>query len=103
MSRLCCQERLCLSRAAPWTVGEGRLVRLKETIDEAYLICLTADHYPAVTTQVESYLQRGEGDPYPLAMSIFDLDCQWRREIGPLGRRNRVPPCPMTGGRRQVE
>ena len=56
------------------TVGEEKLVRLKEIIDEAYLICLTGDHYPAVTTQVESYLQKGEGDPYPLAMSIFDLD-----------------------------
>ena len=73
-------EQALLSRKAVFeagsslTVGEERLVRLKETIDEAYLICLTGDHYPAVTTQVESYLQKGEGDPYPLAMSIFDLD-----------------------------
>ena len=56
------------------TTGEERLVPLNETIDEAYLICLTGDHYPAVTTQVESYLRKEEGDPYPLAMSIFDLD-----------------------------
>ena len=73
-------EQALLSRKAvletdsSLTVGEERLVRLKETIDDAYLICLTGDHYPAVTTQVESFLQKGEGDPYPLAMSIFDLD-----------------------------
>ena len=67
-------RKAVLEAGSSLTVGEERLVRLKETIDEAYLICLTGDHYPAVTTQVESYLQKGEGDPYPLAMSIFDLD-----------------------------
>ena len=67
-------RKAALEAGSSLTVGEERLVRLKETIDEAYVICLTGDHYPAVTTQVESYLQKGEGDPYPLAMSIFDLD-----------------------------
>ena len=73
-------EQALLSRKAvleggnSLTTGEERLVSLNETIDEAYLICLTGDHYPAVTTQVESYLRKEEGDPYPLAMSVFDLD-----------------------------
>ncbi len=73
-------EQALLSRKAvleagnSLTAGEERPFPLKETIDEAYLICLTGDHYPAVTTQVVSYLQKGGDDPYPLAMSIFDLD-----------------------------
>ena len=67
-------KRAVLESGNSLTAGEQRLVPLNETIDDAYLICLTGDHYPAVTTQVESYLQKREGDPYPLAMSIFDLD-----------------------------
>ena len=67
-------RKAVLEAGSSLTVGEERLIRLNETIDEAYLICLTGDHYPAVTTQVESFLQKGEGDPYPLAMSLFDLD-----------------------------
>ena len=73
-------EQALLSRKAvlepgnSLTAGDERLTPLHETIDEAYLICLTGDHYPAVTTQVESYLRKEDGDPYPLAVSIFDLD-----------------------------
>ena len=67
-------RRAVLEAGNSLTAGGERLGPLNETIDDAYLICLTGDHYPAVTTQVESYLRKEEGDPYPLAMSIFDLD-----------------------------
>ncbi len=54
---------------------DGRSIdRLKEAIDEAYIICLTGDYYPSVIFQVESYLQKEESDPYPIAVNIFDLD-----------------------------
>jgi len=52
----------------------GEKLKLGEFIDDAYIICLTTDNYPAVTQQVDVYLQKKEEDPYPLAMSIFDLD-----------------------------
>lgn len=67
-------RKAVLEAGSSLTAGEEHLVPLTETIDEAYLICLTGDHYPAVTTQVESYLRKEEDDPYPVAMSIFDLD-----------------------------
>jgi hypothetical protein len=54
--------------------SDGKELHLNEFIDDAYIICLTSDHYPAVTHQVEVYLQKKTEDPYPLAMSIFDLD-----------------------------
>lgn len=52
----------------------GKELKLGEYIDDAYIICLTSDYYPAVTHQVDVYLQKQPQDPHPLAMSIFDLD-----------------------------
>jgi hypothetical protein len=52
----------------------GEELRLKHTIDDAYILCLTLDHYPAVTHQVDVYLKKDSSDPYPIAVSIFDLD-----------------------------
>jgi len=53
---------------------EGKEIRLSEKLDEAYLLCVTLDHYPAVTHQVDVYLKRKPDDPVPIALSIFDLD-----------------------------
>lgn len=54
--------------------SKGVELILGEYIDEAYIICVTTDHYPAVINQLYSYLSKKETDPYPLAMNIFDLD-----------------------------
>lgn len=73
-------EQALVSRKAVLEKGNSLLIdgnridQVVEAVDEAYIICLTGDHYPAVTTQLESYLQKRESDPYPIAMSIFDLD-----------------------------
>ena len=56
------------------TVDGKGIDEVVEAVDEAYIICLTGDHFPAVTTQLELYLQKEESDPFPIAMSIFDLD-----------------------------
>jgi SEC-C motif len=52
----------------------GDELRLKDTIDDAYVLCVTVDDYPAVTHQVDVYLRKELSDPYPIALSIFDLD-----------------------------
>ena len=52
----------------------GVELRLSEAIDEAYILCVTLDYYPAITHQVDVYLQKAPGDPFPIALSIFDLD-----------------------------
>jgi hypothetical protein len=54
--------------------ADGNEIHLTETIDEAYVLCVTVDHYPAVTHQVDVYLKKKPGDPFPIALSIFDLD-----------------------------
>jgi hypothetical protein len=53
---------------------EGKEIELSESLDEVYLVCVTLDHYPAVTHQVSVYLRRNQSDPLPIAISIFDLD-----------------------------
>jgi hypothetical protein len=52
----------------------GNEIHLTEAIDDAYILCVTVDHYPAVTHQVDVYLKKSPGDPFPIALSIFDLD-----------------------------
>lgn len=56
------------------TDGTGKTIKLNEATDDAYVLCLTGDHYPAVIAQMDAYLQKQEADPYPPSMSLFDLD-----------------------------
>ena len=52
----------------------GKPFSLSEAIDDAFMICVTGVHYPALSVQVKTYLQKTSDDPSPLAVSIFDLE-----------------------------
>jgi hypothetical protein len=52
----------------------GRELHLAEQVDDAYILCITLDHYPAVIHQVDIYLKKTPSDPFPIALSVFDLD-----------------------------
>ncbi len=56
------------------TVNEERVIQVKENIDDAYIICATGDHYPAINIQTKSYLKKKATDPYPVVQSVFDLE-----------------------------
>ena len=49
-------------------------IQIDEDINDGYIVCLTGDHYPAVMTQLTSYLSMKSEDPFPVAVSIFDLE-----------------------------
>jgi hypothetical protein len=66
-------RRALLGRANKLFVN-GKQIHLSESIDDAYVLCVTADHYPAVTHQVDIFLKKQPADPSPIALSIFDLD-----------------------------
>lgn len=53
---------------------DGQRIQLKWPITDAYIVCVTGDHYPALLAQARAYLQVREGNPYPVMMTIFDLD-----------------------------
>ncbi|MDN3585664.1 SEC-C metal-binding domain-containing protein [Pedobacter aquatilis] len=48
-------------------LGTGR-------ITEAYIMGVTTENYPALVHQVGMLLQKQEGDPAPLVLSVFDLE-----------------------------
>jgi hypothetical protein len=52
----------------------GQELDLAEAIDDVFILCVTLDHYPAITHQVDVYLRKKSEDPFPIALSIFDLD-----------------------------
>jgi len=63
-----------LSRDSIFFTPNGNEIKLSEAIDDAYIMCITLENYPALTSQVSSLLSKAESDPYPLVLSIFDLE-----------------------------
>ena len=61
-------ENPCLIRP------DGEPIQLKWPITDAYVVCVTGDHYPALLVQARKYLHIKDGDPYPVMMTVFDLD-----------------------------
>lgn len=66
-------RRALLDRKDSFFSG-GKEIHLSESIDDAYILCITVDHYPAVMHQLDVYLSKQVDDPFPVAISIFDLD-----------------------------
>ena len=52
----------------------GDPIVLENKVDEAYILCISGDHYPAVMTQARIHLDRGDQANHPILISIFDLD-----------------------------
>ena len=67
-------RRALLEGDCTFADSEGNRVRLPKVIDEVYILCITGDHYPAVIPQALTYLSKGDQDPHPVMMSVFDLD-----------------------------
>ena len=56
------------------TDANGDAILLPENVDEAYILCVTGDEYPAVIIQARVLLEKSEAEPHPILLSIFDLD-----------------------------
>jgi hypothetical protein len=70
-------SRKCLlERTAQFVDQNGDVIkRLKDiNIDEVYILGLTTENYPSLVHQVFSMLEKEEQDPFPLFISIFDLE-----------------------------
>ena len=63
-----------LSKEFELTDEKGNTIELEQPIDDAYIVCITGDHYPMLPLQTALYLQKRDSDPYPVTMSVFDLD-----------------------------
>lgn len=63
-----------LDRNAKLIDKNGNEIKLSEEIDDVYIICLTTENYPSLIHQTHSLLDKKENDPYPLPLTVFDLD-----------------------------
>jgi hypothetical protein len=52
---------------------DGDEIALPNGLDDAYIVCVTADVYPAALHQTSQYLNRTDDGPYCLPISLFDL------------------------------
>ena len=54
--------------------AKGNPLPLPNKIAEVYLLCLSLSPFPVVQHMLDSFLNKEAADPYPVAMSVFDLD-----------------------------
>ncbi len=63
-----------LDHSAVFTSATGETIHIDEAINDAYIVCVTSDEYPAVIHHVDAYLSKEAIDPFPIVISIFDLE-----------------------------
>ena len=54
--------------------GNGGSLTLNNPIREIYAICVTGDAFPALAIQLRNHLRKSANAPFPLAVSLFDLE-----------------------------
>jgi hypothetical protein len=62
-----------LFKDAKFLDERGNVINIPEEIDECYILCVTTENYPALTHQTQILLNKTPESPYPLVVSIFDL------------------------------
>lgn len=63
-----------LDRSSKFFDEKNNEINLSEGIDEVYMLVVTSEHYPAVSHQTRHFIQLKDYSPYPLVMSVFDLE-----------------------------
>lgn len=67
------KERV-LERKATFFNENGQKIELSEDIEEVYLLVITTENYPTLTHQSFTLLEKKPENPYPLILTIFDLE-----------------------------
>ena len=70
---IACRHAL-LDKRHTFLDNAGNEIRPEESLDDAYLVCLTSDNYPGLSLQTAHFLTRKAGSPAPIAISLLDLD-----------------------------
>lgn len=63
-----------LEKSAEFFDEHGNVIHISEEIDEVYLMGITTENYPSLTHQVHTILEKKDDDPYPIVLTIFDLE-----------------------------
>ena len=56
------------------TDSSDKSIVLPNEIDDVYILCVTGDYYPAVLLQARGFLEKEDENPFPVVLSLFDLD-----------------------------
>ena len=52
----------------------GQAIDLSVNIEEVYIMCVTVNVYSAATIDIVEYLNKPASEPWPIPLSLFDLD-----------------------------
>lgn len=70
---LVCRERI-LEKKATFYNEHNEKIDLLEDIKDIYLLVVTTENYPTLTHQSFTLLDKKENNPFPLVVTIFDLE-----------------------------
>ena len=69
------ESRVALFDPQRYTMSvDGKPFVLPESVDEAYILCLTLDHFPVLPFVTSWSLERKADEPHTVAASVFELD-----------------------------
>lgn len=63
-----------LKRQSTFLKEDGSKLNIPFYIDDVYIICVTTENYPSLTHQSHVMLDKQDHDPYPLVLTVFDLE-----------------------------
>jgi hypothetical protein len=63
-----------LEKNAKFIDENGNEIKLSEEIDEVYIMGITTENYPSLAHQVHVMLDKKDNNPFPIVLTIFDLD-----------------------------
>lgn len=78
--------RLLTNRAMKFFDSEAKEIDIPETIKEIHIFCVVSDNYPALSFQVDQFLEPVADGPIlmPLVMDVFTLDAMTEMLQSPL-------------------
>ena len=63
-----------LARESKFYDENGSEILLSESIDEVYIMGVTSENYPSLTHQAHTLLEKKDNEPFPLFLTVFDLE-----------------------------
>ena len=63
-----------LEKESKFIDDAGKEIQLSEEIDEVYIMGITTENYPSLTHQSHVMLNKKNDDPFPIVLTIFDLE-----------------------------
>ena len=68
------QRDLLLSPNSKIELADGTPIELEQPLDEVYLLGVSMRNYPALAHQAHRLLTRNKNNPYPIFITVFELD-----------------------------